>query len=137
MSFGERFSRQLRTGKIRQRPAKRRSRNASRLRVEQLESRRMLALVVLPNPNVPGGVVLTPDPQMAFFDMTTGPDPDYYTVNLTFSRSTDTVSYSWTRVTKLAEAMHPDPMNPKNTYPTNGNGTINATPGLGPSIAFK
>ncbi len=138
MSFGEWFSRQLRTGKkSRQRPGKRRSHEASRLRVEQLESRRMLALVVLPNPNVPGGVVIEPDPNMAFADMTMGQDPDYYTVNLTFSRGSDTVSYSWTRVSAIAEKMHPVPMDPKNTYPTTGGGTINATPGLGPSIAFK
>src|SRR5438270_438779 len=100
MSFNQWVSRQLRTGKTRQHPGKRRSRKTSPLRVEQLESRRLLALVTLGLPN--GGVLITPDPNMQFADMTMGPDPDYYSVTLTFSHSNQ-VQYSWTRLTAIAE----------------------------------
>ena len=140
MSFGEWVSRQLLSAQIRKHSAKRRHRKASRLSVEELEARRMLAqggLVVVPNPNVQGGMLIEPDPNVQWLDKATpSPDLDYYSLTLTFSRNTDTVQYSWTRLTTNDDTTHPAPMGNPPFYPTNGGGTIDAMPGT-LSIAFE
>ncbi len=134
MSFGEWVSRQLSSQQTRKHRAKCRHRKASRLRVEELEARRLLALTVT---NQGGTWLFAPDQNMQFADMTTGPDPDYYLVELFFQKGTNQVQWQWSRLTSYAETLHPDPMGKPTNYPTQGGGQFNATPGAGPAIEFQ
>ncbi len=135
MSLSEWVLRQPRTEKARQPLRKYRHGKRSRLRFEELESRRLLALITQGLPN--GGVLITPDPQMQWLDMSApSQDLDYYSLTLTFTHSNQ-VQYSWTRLTQNDDKAHPAPTGTAPFYPTTGNGTIDATPGLGPSIEFR